>query len=396
MRIAYLCPDVDNPPDGPLSARVRVGGLTHALLHMGHDVRVFTPAGGADAVGRDVPVVELRVQPFVQRTADLLESDPMLGPAAASEARSLYASVLRRRADAPIKEFAPELVIERSSLFGGAGLTIARKAGIPIIVDVIAPVVDPGATGRTRLRPAWIRNADHLIAATPQLGTWLGGVARDADRVQVLSGGVEVDLYDAAQTARDRIRAELELDGREIVGYVGELDAQQNLEPLVLALGLLDRDGIDPQLVVVGEGPQREPLDKLVRAVGLTDLVTFTGAPPHADIPAYIAAFDVAVRSAADESLELLGCLAAARPVAAPDVEDHHCLQSGKTAWFYPEADPGSLAVTIGMVLRNPRWGEELARAGREHVREHHSWERTAERIVALEGAQAAAAGAAG
>jgi glycosyltransferase involved in cell wall biosynthesis len=384
MRIAYLCPDVESLAEGALSARVRVGGLTRALLQMGHEVVVFTPSGGAAAVGDDVPVIELRVQPFVEQTAEQLVSDPMLGPEAASEARSLYASVLRKRADEPLRQFDPELVIERSSLFGGAGLTIARKAGIPIIVDVVAPVVDPGATGRTRLRPSWIRNADQLVAATPQLAAWLGGVARDPDRVHVLSGGIEVDRYEAAEQQRDRVRDALDLADREIVGYIGELDATQDLEPLVLALGLIDRDGIDPLLLIVGEGPQREPLEKLVRAVGLTDVVLFAGTPDHDEVPAYIATFDVAVRAAADESLELLGCLAAARPLAAPDVDGHHCLHPGKTAWFYPPSDPGSLAVTIGMMLRNPRWTAELSALGREHVREHHGWERMAQRIVDL------------
>src|SRR5947208_928979 len=165
MRIAYLCPDVETPRDGPLSAAVRVGGLARSLARIGHDVSVFTPLGGAEVLREDVHVVELKVRPFEEGRAADLESDPNLGPEAASEARSIYASVLRRRADGPVRAFAPDLVIERSSLFGGAGLTIARKAGIPIVVDVVAPVVDPGATGRTRLRPGWIRNADHLVAA---------------------------------------------------------------------------------------------------------------------------------------------------------------------------------------------------------------------------------------
>jgi glycosyltransferase involved in cell wall biosynthesis len=384
MRIAYLCPDVETPPDGPLSAAARVGGLARSLLRLGHDVTVFTPLSGAAAVGGDLPVIELRVKPFEERTAEMLESDPNLGPEAASEARSLYAAVLRRRADAPMKGFAPDLVLERSSLFGGAGLTIARKAGIPIIVDVVAPVVDPGASGRTRLRPAWIRNADYLLAATPQLAAWLTGVAREPGQVHVLAGGIEVEQFEHAAAERDAARARLGLAGREIVGYVGDLDAHHDLEPLILAMGLLDRQGIDPHLVLAGEGPQRQALEKVVRAIGLAEAVSFAEAPSAAEVPASIAALDVAVMPSADDSLELLGYLAAARPIAAPDVEDHHCLLPSKTAWFYPPADPGMLAITIGMILRNPRWAAELSLAGREHVREHHSWEQNARALAAL------------
>ena len=384
MRIAYICPDVATPGDGPLCAAVRVSGLVRPLLRLGHEVRVFTPIGGAELLGADVPVVELRVRPFEERTAELLESDPNLGPEAASEARSLYAAVLRRRADAPVKEFAPHLVIERSSLFGGAGLTIARKAKIPIVVDVVAPVVDPGASGRTRLRPAWIRNADYLLAATPQLAAWLETIARDTAQVRVLAGGIDVEQFEAATLHRHAVRARLELADREIVGYAGDLGASHDLEPLILAMGLLERQGIDPHLVIAGEGSQREALEKVVRAVGLSDVVTFTGRVPPAETAQYIGAFDAAVTPSSDTSLELLSYLAASRPLAAPDVEQHHCLESRKTAWFYAPSDPASLAITIGMMLRNPKWSGEIASAGREHVREHHSWEQNAREVIAL------------
>jgi len=36
------------------------------------------------------------------------------------------------------------------------------------------------------------------------------------------------------------------------------------------------------------------------------------------------------------------------------------------------------------MILRNPHWAAELASAGREHVREHHSWDNDAQALVAL------------
>jgi glycosyltransferase involved in cell wall biosynthesis len=384
MRIAYFCPDVETPGDGPLCAALRVSGLVRPLLRLGHEVRVFTPIGGAEVLGGDIPVVELRVRPFEERTATQLESDPNLGPEAASEARSLYAAVLRRRADVPVREFAPHLVIERSSLFGGAGLTIARKAKIPIVVDVVAPVVDPGASGRTRLRPAWIRNADYLLAATPQLAAWLRTIARHGDQVRVLAGGIDVEQFEAAARRRHTLRARLQLAGREIVGFVGDLDASHDLEPLILAMGLIERQGIDPHLVIVGDGGEREALERVVRAVGLSDVITFAGRVAPAEIAEYVVAFDAAVAPSSDGSLELLSYLAAARPLAAPDVQHHHCLESGKTAWFYAPSDPGSLALAVGIILRNPRWAGDIAAAGRAHVRDHHSWEQNAREVAGL------------
>jgi len=66
--------------------------------------------------------------------------------------------------------------------------------------------------------------------------------------------------------------------------YVGRLSAAKNVDVLLRALAILRRRDANWNASVVGDGPEAERLRELCAALGLTDLVAFTGAMPHASV----------------------------------------------------------------------------------------------------------------
>jgi glycosyltransferase involved in cell wall biosynthesis len=146
-----------------------------------------------------------------------------------------------------------------------------------------------------------------------------------------------------------------------------------------------------PHLLVVGDGPEREALEELARSEGIGDAATFVGAVPHADVASYLGAFDVAVvpygriRSFYFSPLKLFEYLAAGRPVVAADVGDlGRCVRHGETGLLYPPGDAEALAGAIETLLSDRARAGSLARAGREHVGEYHTWEGNARLIIEL------------
>jgi len=71
--------------------------------------------------------------------------------------------------------------------------------------------------------------------------------------------------------------------------------------------------------MLVGKGPYEEQARALARELGLAGAVTFVGAVPHEEIPAYYRAADLFVFSSKTETqgLVLLESLAASTPVVA-------------------------------------------------------------------------------
>ena len=86
---------------------------------------------------------------------------------------------------------------------------------------------------------------------------------------------------------------------------------------------LLDywKAGVKPEdhihLVVIGDGPVRPELEEQARALGIEDMVTFTGRVEHEDLPPYYALCDVYVTASLSDtnSISMLEGMCSGLPV---------------------------------------------------------------------------------
>lgn len=402
MRIAFLCSDPGVPVWGNKGASIHIRELSRSLQQIGHEVTVLAArAGGEPPPGYDVPVVYLEPEPLDDTLLGSLRDDPCAGRSVPSDVRSMLAAVsLRQRALSLVTALEPDLVYERYALFGTAGLAVARKLGVPLILEVNAPLSDEqerhrglayGATAR-RLEQVVLQSADRVVAVSSALERWLITAGVAPERITVLPNAVDQARFDDdTRVVRDARRARLGLAGRPVVGFVGTLKPWHDVATLVRAIALLHRQGDQPHLVIVGDGPERERLQALAESEGITAAATFTGEVPHASVASYVSTFDVAIVPYGRTSdfyfspLKLFEYLAAGRPVVAADVGDiDHCIRHGETGLLYRPGDTDALAAAIGTLLRAPACGASLAQAGREHVRACHTWERNAQVVTEL------------
>jgi glycosyltransferase involved in cell wall biosynthesis len=87
------------------------------------------------------------------------------------------------------------------------------------------------------------------------------------------------------------------LTGRVVLG-VGRLVEQKNFDVLIKAFSLLHKEVPDTSLLILGDGGQMEPLQRLVRDMGLEDCARLPGFIDNADIPGYLrAAYALAMPS---------------------------------------------------------------------------------------------------
>ncbi|NUR76306.1 MAG: glycosyltransferase family 4 protein, partial [Thermoleophilia bacterium] len=343
MRIAYVTADFGVPVFGTKGASIHVRELTRALVSLGHEVVILTPrAGGARPPGFDVPVYELRSQ---------------------TERRRAYSRELRRRGCGLLESFAPDVVYERYSLFGTGGARLAQDLGVPLVLEVNAPLAAEHARYRGLDRPesalrierTLLCRADRVIAVSSGIARWLQELGVDEERVRIVPNGVDPA----------RFRPDGAVRKGAVVGFVGSLKPWHDVATLVRALALVPER---PQLLVVGDGPDRERLRAEAERTGVD--ATFTGAVPYESVPAYLSGFEVAVAPYADDDrfyfspLKLVEYLAAARPVVAAAVGDiGHCIRHGETGWLYAPGDAAGLAAAIREVLSDPVRAATVARA---------------------------------
>jgi len=194
--------------------------------------------------------------------------------------------------------------------------------------------------------------------------------------------GVDPDLF-GAPVDRAAIRRRLGVDGRFVAGWIGSFRKFHSLEQAVDALAGLD----NATLLLVGDGPERARVEQLARARGVD--VRATGTVAHDEIPAHIAAMDVAlVLAAPDRSfhyspLKLAEYLAAGVPVIAPRVGELPAqLHDGVDAVLVPAGDRAALAAALLRLRDEPATRERLTRGARAAA-DHWSWDRSVARVLA-------------
>jgi glycosyltransferase involved in cell wall biosynthesis len=398
MRIAYLCTDFGVPVYGNKGASIHMRELTRALQARGHEVVVIcTRLGGPEPAAFDVPVLEFGLDRRGAALDELLRFDPEAGLGVTRAFRAaMTAASLPERAFAWLRSFEPDVLYERYALNGTAGLTLAEDLGVPHVLEVNAPLVDEAqahrglafaATART-LEAGIVQGADRIVTVSPELQRWLAGLGVPEERIAVVANGVDPDRF-ANPGAREDVRRRLGLNGRPVVAFVGTLKPWHDPSILVRALGALGARGVAPQLLLVGDGPERARLEQLAEEEGLSSQLTFTGAVTHDEVPAYLAAADVATVTYHPDTgryfspLKLFEYQAAGLPVVAAELgEIPHCVRPGETGLLYPPGDVEALAGALAALIADSERAAALGRNGREHVLRHHTWAATAAAVA--------------
>lgn len=160
-------------------------------------------------------------------------------------------------------------------------------------------------------------------------------------------------------------------EGNSIL-YFGRLSPEKGVADLLHAMHKVP----EMQLVVAGDGPQRQELEALSATLGLSN-VSFVGHvnEEHRDSLIRRSLFTV-LPSHAYETLgkTILESYSLGRAVLATDLGSRReLIQDGETGALYRTADVEQLAAIIGLLGSHPKLMQKMGRAGWEVVRKRHS-----------------------
>jgi glycosyltransferase involved in cell wall biosynthesis len=133
-----------------------------------------------------------------------------------------------------------------------------------------------------------------------------------------------------------------------------------------------EREGL--RVLIFGKGPQREVLERLVREMGLEEIVRFTGF--RDDLPRWMGALDILVHPALMEGMgiSLLQASAAKVPIVASNVGGiPEAVRHGENGILVPPNDAMALRAAIRKLVQNPDLRKQLGETGRRIVTEEFS-----------------------
>ncbi|MEA5388463.1 glycosyltransferase [Haloarculaceae archaeon H-GB2-1] len=152
-----------------------------------------------------------------------------------------------------------------------------------------------------------------------------------------------------------------------VIVSVGRFSDQKDFETLVRAFGTV-RERTDAKLVLVGDGPNRERLERLTDSLGLADAVDFVG---YRDNPyPYMAAGDLFVLSSHYEGLPnvLIEAIGVGTPTVATDCPSgpREILLDGDGGYLVPVDNPDALADAMTTAIAEPEDAAERLERARE------------------------------
>lgn len=284
MRCAFVCSDPGVPLFGSKGASIHVRSMIEALRECGTDVTVFARnlSGGLDRTLPGVKVVPL----------------PSLPSSKAGVAARERAAIERNSdLEAALGFHGPfDFIYERYSLFSFAAMELAQKAGLTGILEVNAPLVaeqqryrslhnvDAAEEGTRRAFLA----ASHVSAVSKPLADYCESVIGSSDRIYTTPNAVNPLRFSCSRRASPQ--------GSPFrIGFVSTMKPWHGLAELVeIFSGIRKRTGT-AELVMVGDGPERDSFQLQLKMRSLIDNTEFLGAVAPEEVPRWLYTMDVAV-----------------------------------------------------------------------------------------------------
>ena len=376
-------------PKATVSARALP--MAQALVRRGHRVTLLiAPYDNLSDAGqtRDLDGVSVRNLPLARVTA----WTPLL-------AAWKLAALARRLQPDVVHVFKP---VGYAAL---SGMILCHTSRLPIVVDT-----DDweGTGGWNSINPypwhwkrffdfqeRWLpRRAEAVTVASRTLQTQVWGMGVPPQQVfyvpncptrTLLSRRNQVQEVD-----RTKVREKLEVGNAPLIMYVGNITLGDDLDLALLAMKQVLERIPEAKLVVVGAGDGLAHLRSLATDMDLYEAVTFTGWIDHQDIPAYLAAADVAIYPYRDTlvnrakcSIKILEYMAMGKAIVTSRVgQNIEYIENGESGILAEPGDVDSFANGLMAVLTDPSLAHRLGAQARERIEQSFSW---SQRIVDVE-----------
>jgi glycosyltransferase involved in cell wall biosynthesis len=369
--------------------RVHILGIAEALRGLGHQVDVMSVSGLEHAESGVAPVtakgwkwrlihaITTRIPEFLFEFLELA-----------------YNVVAAWRITKYVNQCRPELIYERYSMFLWAGVWVAKRHGISIILEVN----DSAAV--ERVRPLffvalarrierWIfRNCSGIVFVSGQFQREVVEHFGELAPSIVSPNGADISQFSPSAELRERTRRELKVENKVVCGYVGAFVHWHGIDWFVR--DIIDEMKRQPELVLllVGDGRLYDEIQRLVADRGAAQRILLTGRVPHAQVSSLIAAMDFAVLPDSNtygSPMKLFELMAMGIGVVAPSFSPVcEVVDDQKTGWLFPARDHQACVERVLMIAGQREEQSHVGTAARHYIAEHRQWKNNVNQLLAL------------
>ena len=228
-----------------------------------------------------------------------------------------------------------------------------------------------------------------VIAVVDEMKARLVSVGVPAGKITLVENYVDVDRFLSYDLDGD-LRAGFP-QSSFVIGYAGVFGRTRGLDMAVRAMQTVVQEVPDAIMVMVGEGPIKEDLERLSLDLGLGKNILFEGRVPFESVPSYVAASDVCilplvktVQTDAGLAHKIFQYMLLGKAFVASDCEaTRRVVTDAGCGLLAPPGDSAAFGKAL-LQLRDPKLREELGSNGRRAVLDRYNWAAAAERLTGM------------
>lgn len=290
-------------------------------------------------------------------------------------------------------------IVERLSMAVYAGKELKRRDYDLIVLTKPFDFFLPPLLGRKGRRYAFVSGGTDFFMGDRRLSRdidyWFSVSHFNAYQIfshykrypKVIYNGVDVESFRPLPCDHD-LKESLGLRKEDrVLIYAGRLVGWKGVRFVIEAMTHPFLKELPVKLLIVGDGPERERLERLASYLGLRERVIFHGFVSHEELPAYYSVADIGVYpSIGDEAfgISIAEAMACGKPVVAsyiggiPEVvgTEEDC------GFLVSPTRSEEIAERVHSLLREPERRIWMGRRARERIAEKFTWKRAAERFV--------------
>ncbi len=274
------------------------------------------------------------------------------------------------------------------SLSAVVALAVKAVTGKPVVVRLTgADIHFLRLRGVAPLFARLLNTADGIVCQSQQFKQELAEAGVRADRITILTNGIELERFHAHDKSEARRRLGLP-QAAPLVLTVGRLSPSKGHAHLLKAAAAIRERVADAVFVLVGDGDLRAELESQAAALGLDGAVMFAGSQKQSEIPLWLSAADVfALPSLLDGSPNiLLEAMACGLPIVATTVGGiPEMITDGHDGLLIAPGSSEALARKLTDLLEDPVHRKLLSDNAGETVRtQYGTWQAQTARLVQI------------
>jgi glycosyltransferase involved in cell wall biosynthesis len=356
---------------------VHIREMVKAFRSLGHEVLVVGPVG--ETQGQEtVAQKSSRLEKIKSKLPGLIFEIAEIG-------YTLYGFLDVGRA---IRAFHPDFIYDRYITFNAGCIIAGRSARLPVFLEVNSPLAlerssQPDAQLFFKRFAHWTEkwvcsNASKTIVVSTPLSEYLQSIGVPTDKLVIMPNGVDQNTFCPRPKSLELLT---HIGAREqdvIVAFTGVIRPWHGLDLLVQSVEKLVKKSLPIFLLIIGDGPIRPDVEKLLVEAGIHHRAKITGIVPHDQVAEYVNLCDIAVSPKATfyaspmKVIEYMGMGKAVIVPNTPNLLD--IVDPGVNAEVFAENDSEALTQVLAELCSNHEKRRKLGTHARHKVETRLNW----------------------